>query len=145
MRWLIYIVRRSSIPNSVQVSFKPNQRLLLWLPSANQPSTPSHISQPDDLALAQKLEIDDLANGVSLALLTYVVPDVDSRGKIGDENGSRPIVFADSFLGESDFLDEICVVWVVIWCGAVIRQELPKDWVGQFLIPPEIDLGVCPS
>ena len=93
----------------------------------------------------RNLKLTILRTGVSLALLTYVVPDVDTCGKIGDENGSRPIVFADSFLGESDFLDEICVVWVVIWCGAIICQELSKDWVGQFLNPPEIDLSVCPS
>ncbi len=57
VRWLIYSSRRSSIPDSVQVSFKLNQRLLLWLPSSNQPSTPSHISQPDDLALARNLKL----------------------------------------------------------------------------------------
>lgn len=99
------------------------------------------MSQLDDLALAQELKIDDLANEVDLPLLTYVVSDVDPCRKIGDENGSRPIFFAGFPLDKSDFVDEICIVWVVIWCGAIVGQELSKELgCSVTLTPPPLDV-----
>lgn len=76
--------------------------------------------------MAQKLEVGDFPNEVFLSLSGYVVSDVDFCGQIGDENGSRPVSFAESALDESDFLDEICVVWVVVWRGAIFHHGSSK-------------------
>lgn len=75
------------------------------------------------MILAQKLEIGDFADEVIFSLPSYVVSDVDFCGEIGDENGSRPIILADFPFDEPDFADEIGVVSVVVWRGAIFRRK----------------------